>query len=1076
MAHPTPSLPRTRAREPSMALWTTFVDRCLDNRISPEKLEKFAIEMRKMMRSDGTVIAQALFRPRSRATSCLDPLVPVYLERLLALDLLGPPDILTALFHYSRDRPARAEETPKSPKKQISHGHITPEMEELVFTRLSKAYETGERPRSVKEVLSTLAVLSQWMSAIVTPHAADPVMHSMPDEAQATRTQSILVLGMLITYVMQNVKVAGVMEVALPKALRKSLAQSLALFNPQLSQAGGIALAERLAMFQKQYNLLENTGTGPNDTSVSLSNEVALLQLESVMDLPLINTRAGLYVFINSLLIARPLTDDNMVLSYLHTRYKGDIQSLAVDLVTASFDVLAAMNNATYGRTESNETIFNFRSFLVNKIPTLLTILAGSMFPPLTPELCITQALNHIDRNAFPSFSQAFDMTVGNSMLSDVRQDFLFACALHRLIPESSIERLLGETPMSSVPDSGKYIKENLVAQCSTNFERVEELLNEIEGMDGNAGAIVAAMTEIIRNLCATRETMSLKTICNALSRKPRSLDIMLQYTSPISILQPICQLLDTWKNEEDQGEYQPVYDEFGALLLLVLAFVHRHDLQTYELGLEEGSFVAQLLERGHVSLLPSEMTEEQNKHFSGWIHGLYDPEGISDELLSSCQPQDFYLLVPTLFHQTIYAISEDVLSLDTVKGGLEFLLETFLLPCLVGAVQWMTSYALEQPSDLDITMQVLTRLIRPASISGDAQAMHSTILAIVSRRLERCLKSIQHREPQRTDVGPLLDIVHSCHDWERTPYPSMAELEPWMATPGTSTRLSLRNTIQSLALWNSTADLNPTPPAYTHRQLFVALQLFSPRKVLHALLDELKAQTTSAGAGAGAVALDIATNMVCAPLLKNSCTPTQWLGSPVPAPPQPHPRLNLRDTLKAELHDDAAGLLQRCEPGVAEAAIRLLRRVEAQLAGPVAAAAAAVDHVALGGAEAGAMMQGIEMGGTGGMDLSGAGVGVGITGGGSGGGGGGSGDGAGAGGGGDAAGGQGAGAQDLGAGLQGHEGLDLGVGTGGADDGELDLGALGEGTGMEGVLDAGGSADDDVFSGLGMIDDEFNF
>lgn len=167
---------------------------------------------------------------------------------------------------------------------------------------------------------------------------------------------------------------------------------------------------------------------------------------------------------------------------------------MAVDLITASFDVLAA--NTSY-RNETNETIFSFRSFLVNKVPTLVAMLAGSMFPTTTPELCITQALNHIDRNAFPSFSQTFDMAPVNSLLSDVRQDFLVACALHQLIPESSIERLLGETPMSSVPVGGKYIKENLVAQCSTNFERVEELLNEIEGMDGNAGAIVGAMIEV---------------------------------------------------------------------------------------------------------------------------------------------------------------------------------------------------------------------------------------------------------------------------------------------------------------------------------------------------------------------------------------------------------------------------------------------------------------------------------------------------------------------------------------------------------------------------------------------------
>lgn len=59
---------------------------------------------------------------------------------------------------------------------------------------------------------------------------------------------------------------------------------------------------------------------------------------------------------------------------------------------------------------------------------------------------------------------------------------------------------------------------------------------------------------QVIGNLCASKETMSLQRLCNALSRKPRSMDVMLQFTSPISILQPLCNLLDGWRYEEDQG------------------------------------------------------------------------------------------------------------------------------------------------------------------------------------------------------------------------------------------------------------------------------------------------------------------------------------------------------------------------------------------------------------------------------------------------------------------------------------------------------------------------------------------
>lgn len=1034
-----------------MATWTHFVDRCLQNRLSADKLEKLAVQLSKRIPRDEAQLAEALLRPRSRATGCLDPLIPVYLERLLVLNFLNPPEVLNALFRYSRDYATGADHSHGSPKKQQSqHWHITPELEELVFARLSKAFVTNERPKSVVEVQKTLATLSRWMNTLNSSQTAESVIHSLADGSQAQRTQTLVGLGMLVIATMEHPKVAGVIEVALPKAQRKSLSESLTFFIPHLNQSS-LQLGDRLGMLQKQYSLTtDHASDGMHDGPGSHGLDVSVLQLETVMDLPIINTRAGLYVFINSLLIARPLTDDNMILNYLHARYKVDFQSMAVDLITASFDVLAA--NAMY-RSESNETIFNFRSFLVNKVPTLVAILAGSMFPTTTPELCITQALNRIDRNAFPSFSQTFDMAPVNSLLSDVRQDFLVACALHQLIPESSIERLLGETPMSSVPVGGKYIKENLVAQCSTNFERVEELLNEVEGMDGNAGAIVGAIVDIIRNLCSTRETMSLKTICNTLSRKPRSLDVILQYTSPASILQPLCQLLDSWKNDEDQSEYQPVYDEFGSVLLLVQAFMFRHDLKAFDFGLEDGSFIMQLSERGHKSLGTDELTEDQNKYLAGWLRGLYDPEGISDELLSSCRPQDFYLLVPTIFSQTIFACSADVLPLDTVKAGLEFLLETFLLPSLVGAVMWITSHALEQNAhDLDITMQILTRLIRPASISGEAQSMHGTIVSMVSRRLERCLKSIQHREPSRTDISPLLESLRTYHDYERTPWSSSAELEPWMSNPGASFRSAIKFTMQHLTSWNSTADLNPTPPAYTHRQIFSALQIVGAQKVLRAILEELRNQTV---AGTGAVALDIAVNVICAPQHINSCTPVSWLNSHVPVhtPPR-NGSLNLREMLKHEI-DDPAPLMQS-DPGLAEAAIRLHRRVEAQLAEAAAAgvhlptAGAAADAAALNGS----LMQGIEMGDVN-VDISASGAGdVTAT---------------------------SSGATDANTSTAGidQSTLDVTAGLGSGADTAADLDALGLGgdSGMDGILDAAGStADDDVFSGLMGFDDDLNF
>ena len=168
---------------------------------------------------------------------------------------------------------------------------------------------------------------------------------------------------------------------------------------------------------------------------------------------------------------------------------------------------------------------------------------------------------------------------------------------------------------------------------------------------------------------------MTLKTMCSQLAKKPLSLDVMLLFAKPATILQPMCDLLDNWRYEEDQNEYQPVYEEFGSILLLLLAFAYRYGLTPADLGVRSrDSFVARLLSHGHLSRSLDQLTEQESGHLNGWIHDLFDTEagGLGDELMSSCPPQDFYLLIPTLFLNISLAFGSGALSEDTLKGGLE--------------------------------------------------------------------------------------------------------------------------------------------------------------------------------------------------------------------------------------------------------------------------------------------------------------------------------------------------------------------------------------------------------------------
>ncbi len=647
--------------------------------------------------------------------------------------------------------------------------------------------------------------------------------------------------------------------------------------------------------------------------SLGILDDVGLLSFQNnVLDNPPIPTRAGLYTCLNAMLHDRPSFDDNTVIDFLNLRYKDDVPSLATDLILASFDVLA---NAMY-RNESTRSINILRSFLVNKLPVFLQRnYAALIFEPMTVEHCIRQALVRVDPAAFPSFSQMFDPLERNSLLSEARQEFLFACALHQLIPERIIEEILGDVPMQSLPASGRYSKEDLVSQCTTNPAKIDEYIGELENMEGNAGEIASALIEILHALCASNDTMTLKAVCNALCRKPTALDVIILFASPNHLLQPLCNTLDKWQDHEDQGEYQPVYDEFGSILLFVVLVQHRFGMCPDELGVEgSDSFVLKYFKYGCVSRPIDDLSDHESQLLGGWIKGLFETEGISDELMSMCKPQEFHLLVSTLFEQSLKACQANVLALETLRGAFEYLLEPFLLPSLIAGFTWFTNCLWEINDDsknIDTVLPALQTLLKPPSMSPDSTTIHNAVLSIVTKPLSDSLSHVQRQYASRPDITPLLQVLAE-HSQERQGTTALNELASWSTTPNGGLLAALRQTIQSLILWSATST-ESSPPSYTHRQLTDTLHILGAQSVLHLLIDEATDQANSD------IALDVLTIMI----LASSHTTLQ------PTTSKRH--LTLRDVLQIDFQ--SVDELARTDTPRASTIVRLHRRVEASTA-----------------------------------------------------------------------------------------------------------------------------------------------
>lgn len=114
--------------------------------------------------------------------------------------------------------------------------------------------------------------------------------------------------------------------------------------------------------------------------------------------------------------------------------------------------------------------------------------------------MCITNALSRVDTNTFPTLSSLFENGLSsNPFTESVRSEFVAACCLHGLVPETSIDKLIGDYTYQTLPAGGRYVKDTLVQECLADpaHERMQRLIGELDNMDGNVGAVCQALTEV---------------------------------------------------------------------------------------------------------------------------------------------------------------------------------------------------------------------------------------------------------------------------------------------------------------------------------------------------------------------------------------------------------------------------------------------------------------------------------------------------------------------------------------------------------------------------------------------------
>ncbi|KAK9461237.1 mediator complex, subunit Med5 [Lipomyces oligophaga] len=409
-----------------------------------------------------------------------------------------------------------------------------------------------------------------------------------------------------------------------------------------------------------------------------------------------------------------------------------------------------------------------WKLFIVNRLPLVLGTPPLNELPSSMFEVALRRPLLNLDESALAlvnnSSENDFDMmfaatsTAGTLVSYDIRREFLKSLTRLGLIDHGAVERVLGgESGEEIIEQESVAAKEDMMRLITESFDfenSIKQFISKIEGLDClSQGPAIDTIVQLLSIWTEQKETYKLRILSQELASSTQTMNIMLLYRDPYDVLRPLISCLDNW-SYEDETNYQDNYTDFGLILLLICSLYFHFDLDIKLIRFEsETSFCRKYLSSSGTAHSIEELSQEQSDLLGGWIMALYDTNGISDELMKSCSPMEYLLLVPTIFQQSVVACNRSFLDIDTLKGGLEYFFQPFLLASVTSALHWL-GHHLWTLQDIEVPLLILQALVIPPSPSEESEPIHRLALQIGALPVYNVLQEILRPDRPKSDGG----------------------------------------------------------------------------------------------------------------------------------------------------------------------------------------------------------------------------------------------------------------------------------------------------------------------------------
>lgn len=442
------------------------------------------------------------------------------------------------------------------------------------------------------------------------------------------------------------------------------------------------------------------------------------------------------------------------------------------------------------------ETISNLDS----KIIKILKLFASEDNEAKNESIITTSAkVPIIDYSKYLEQNEENDMFASfPSTIIDIRHEFLRSCIALRLIKIDDFticlkddakaeHRLLNTDDIikdintgETVHDLKNYINEIFLSK-NPEFDAVSSsalarFLFQVPGFEATSQYQFALIIyQTFKDLIFQKKNIYLRRLSLSLLLHLKTLDIVVLYIEPLRLIKQILNYLDNWQADEEDLNFQDTFTDFGSMFLLLVFLVKRYNVTLEQLLLlktDHSSYsfcIDSLSNFGNLDGFNTESLDKNNQSMvnedliDGWINALFDSSsGISDELMSKSSVKQCFKLIPMIFKQAFLAYKENLIDLDTFKGGVEYFFQPFLLVPLLGIFNWLEDLvwcfspisSAKDKKTFELILNVINYLLVPV-VNEEAKVIHNIILQFVAPSLFQTINKtaeVYNNNPQTSE------------------------------------------------------------------------------------------------------------------------------------------------------------------------------------------------------------------------------------------------------------------------------------------------------------------------------------